>query len=633
MGNKKHHHIAMNALPQPPTLSVLASRSWWSVMPRVVRILLLAILLPSAAQASEPQWVRISSAHFSVLTDAGEKKGEEAVTRFEQMRSLFSQLLAKPKVNMPEPLDIIVLRNYGQVMSAPASGLFLGGEDRNYVVLNAADPDAWQSIAHPFAHLLLNHNYPPTPAWFDEGFAGYFSGIRLDDKQGQMGADPESFRELLQSSPWIPVTQLFSTPATPEENGHRTPFHAEAWLVMHYLLAQNKLGETGAYFGLVQNQKIPIEQAIQQAYGMTAAQLEQELKEYLHSLTSPAHPAPVSVEAADVGASAQSVSDAQGRALLAEFLIRTPQNRDRAVAEINSITSQPNLDNAIAHRALAWDYMQHGQAEQATEQLTKALRLDGNDPWTHYYLALGKYRAAQASGEVFKGLANMMQDLRIVLDWYPEFADAYSMLGMARVEGGVITSAMESMRAAMLLSPRNQKYSLNMALIYLAGKKWDAAGELLQRLKASSDPQIVKVAEAKLAELPALRKYGATLPAPAKPAPEKAPQPPPAQAHATPEPEEDLEEERKPPPAPEPDRRKVQFLKGKLLRVDCSQPPVAVLSVVAGAKTLKLRTEDYKSVLLIGEDNFSCAWTNRSVAVNYKAGGKSDGDLVSLELQ
>ncbi len=77
----------------------------------------------------------------------------------------------------------------------------------------------------------------------------------------------------------------------------------------------------------------------------------------------------------------------------------------------------------------------------------------------------------------------------------------------------------------------------------------------------------------------------------------------------------------------------MQFLKGKLLRVDCSQPPVAVLSVVAGAKTLKLRTEDYKSVLLIGEDNFSCAWTNRSVAVNYKAGGKSDGDLVSLELQ
>jgi hypothetical protein len=67
--------------------------------------------------------------------------------------------------------------------------------------------------------------------------------------------------------------------------------------------------------------------------------------------------------------------------------------------------------------------------------------------------------------------------------------------------------------------------------------------------------------------------------------------------------------------------------------VDCSQSPAALLTVTSGAVVLKLRTADYKSLLLIGADAFSCEWNNRSVSVNYKPGGMSDGDLVSLEVR
>ena len=74
-------------------------------------------------------------------------------------------------------------------------------------------------------------------------------------------------------------------------------------------------------------------------------------------------------------------------------------------------------------------------------------------------------------------------------------------------------------------------------------------------------------------------------------------------------------------------------MKGKLVSVDCAPSPAAVLTVMSGTKTMKLRTENYKSLLLIGADEFSCGWKNRPVAVNYKAGGKADGDLVSLEVQ
>ena len=87
------------------------------------------------------------------------------------------------------------------------------------------------------------------------------------------------------------------------------------------------------------------------------------------------------------------------------------------------------------------------------------------------------------------------------------------------------------------------------------------------------------------------------------------------------------------PAEPVPDRRKSQYVRGKLVKVDCSQSPVAILTVKTNSRTLKLRTDDYKSLLVVGADEFSCDWTDRAVIANYKAGGKADGDLVSVEVQ
>ena len=49
---------------------------------------------------------------------------------------------------------------------------------------------------------------------------------------------------------------------------------------MHYLLHEKKLPETGAYLDLVLNQHVPVEEAIQKAYGVSSGQLEQAVKDY-----------------------------------------------------------------------------------------------------------------------------------------------------------------------------------------------------------------------------------------------------------------------------------------------------------------------------------------------------------------
>jgi tetratricopeptide (TPR) repeat protein len=646
----------------------------------------------AASRDTEPHWIRVSSSHFSVLTNGGENKGREMAVRLEQMRTVFAQLLMKTRVNMPEPLDVIAFKtdkeyaqiaplHDGQPVTAPA--FFLPGEDRNYIVLNLFEDDPWRAVTHEFAHVLLNHNYPPTQPWFDEGFAEYFSSVRLDNKQAQIGGDPEisvarqpnllgnqfqvrnppkPLSELLNTPVWLSTSDLFTAKhsiTNYQEGSRHTLFYAQSWIALHYLLNKNKLSETGTYFDLVENQKVPVEQAIQQAYGMSPVQFDQALKDYFHSLetsfenqvasssSSVANSAvsqfPLPVD--NIGTSTKQVPDTEARALIAELMVRFPEHRQQALQELNTIIGQPKTENAIAHRALAWMHLQSKEYDAANEELSSALELDGADPWVRYYLALVKYHAAESSGHPFQGLSNMMQDLRAVLDWNPEMAEAYSMLAMARVEGGGVNSAMEAMRAAIQLSPRNEGYLLNMAQIYMAGKKWDAAMGLLDRLKVSQDPQIARAARKNLEDLPTLKKYGlmpqqTVTAAKAEISPSAVTKPGAPSKSVTANKDEQEEEdeataEKQPVSAqpPAPDKRAVKFVKGKLLRVDCTSPPAAVLTVAIGTKMMKLRSENYKSMTVIGADQFSCDWKNLPVSANYKAGGKVDGDLVSLEIQ
>jgi hypothetical protein len=75
----------------------------------------------------------------------------------------------------------------------------------------------------------------------------------------------------------------------------------------------------------------------------------------------------------------------------------------------------------------------------------------------------------------------------------------------------------------------------------------------------------------------------------------------------------------------------VQFLKGKIVSSDCSKSPEATVTILSGMMTYKMHASDYKSLLVIGEEQFSCEWKNRAVSVNYRAVGKHEGELVSIE--
>ena len=673
-------------------------------------LLIFLCSIPAAPAAEPNPWLEIHSMHFTVITDAGEKKGREVALRFELMRAVFANLLSKDRLNQSVPLTILAFRNdesyykaaplrQGQPIDAP--GFFLPGEDQDFIVLNLLADESWRAVAHDFAHMLLNYNYPLAQGWFDEGLAEYFASIHAENQQVEIGGDPEasasatpglagnqrdsqqSLTELLSAQEWIPLPDLFSTKHDTSgynEGTHHTLYYAESWIVMHYLLHENRLPETGTYFDFVLNQHMPVEYAIQKAYGMTSAQLEQAVKDYFHSQAAligalssvqkssdhpassvnigPAYRFPTPVGPDDSAIIAKPLPEDDARALYAEVQIRIPERRDLGLQQLQALATAPTVadkkaaakaqsqrksdedadqlpttavGNALAHRILAWDHIQQGEFEEALTELGDTAALNRNDMWVRYYLSVLKYRTAEARHTGMQGLANMMLDLRAVLEWYPEFAAAYDLLALARNEGGGPAAAMQAERAAMLLSPRDERYVYHMAQIYIASKRWESAETLLERLRSSANPEMVSLARERLSEIGNERKYGMAVPGS-----------PGTQTQLTPQktPFDVLDEDAARRAAQEKaaqsgtaDRRPTKFLKGRLVAVDCSTAPAALLTVTAEGMALKLRAADYKSLLLIGADQFSCAWQNRDVSVNYKPGGLADGDLVSLEVR
>jgi hypothetical protein len=77
----------------------------------------------------------------------------------------------------------------------------------------------------------------------------------------------------------------------------------------------------------------------------------------------------------------------------------------------------------------------------------------------------------------------------------------------------------------------------------------------------------------------------------------------------------------------------VLFLKGKIVASDCTKTPEAAVTVLSGMTTYTMHVSDYKTLVVVGEDQFSCEWKNRPVSVNYRATGKREGEVVSIEVR
>jgi len=592
-------------------------RVFWGLTLRLFRALLAlscVVLGSPLLLAADPQWVEVRSPNFSVITDASDKRGRDVALHFEQMRSVFGTLFTKAKVNLSVPLQIVAFRNSKELSQvAPIfngrpielAGLFEGGNDRSFIILDMSVEDPWTTVFHEYAHRLMDGNLSfHVDPWFEEGFAEYFSSIEVDDKQARVGKVPEQTYRVLQQMGWMKVPDLFrvqqSSKTYNESGDHRTTFYAESGLVVHYLYDNLLVPKLNLYFDTLQLQKKPVEQAIQAAFGMTAEQFDKALRDYLRSGKYRYYPVPTpsGIVASQFTVTAVSVADAH--ALVADIHAHSPDYRDKALGEFQDVLKM-DPDNAAALRGAGFVCMEQKDYEHAAEYLRRAAERDKKDPRVHFYYALLLNQEgppdAPRSAEIKKEL-----EISIALD--PTMADAYSLLGFTQAVSGEPAQGIATLNKALELAPRNENYRFNLASAYLAAGRVDTAIGILRNLANSGNPEIAARARQALEQATQVKEQSGRLELRV----EKDSEGRSENGKAKPEGTSGLKTVVVLPA--------MHFIKGKLVAVDCSASPHAVLTVAVGGKSIRVHVADSAHVVVIGADEFSCAWAGKTVAVN-----------------
>ena len=226
-------------------------------------------------------------------------------------------------------------------------------------------------------------------------------------------------------------------------------------------------------------------------------------------------------------------------------------------------------------------------------------------------------------------LPEMIKHLNTAIALDPNFADSYSLLAFAQMSAGDPAKGLVSMQKAASLNPRNERYQLNLAEMYLNNQETDPAIAILDGLARTGSPGVAARAGERLQQAlefkAAIREAQTTNPGVG---PENdGPMPADAliRTEKNPEPQEQVGDitSRTPP----------RYLKGIIVSVDCSSPPAATLTVVSGGRNWKMQVSDSQHVLLIGADSFSCRWSKQKVALNYRETGVGMGRIVSIEVQ
>jgi tetratricopeptide (TPR) repeat protein len=605
-------------------------------------------------------WMEIKSAHFSVATDAGEKRGSEVAMRFEQMRSVFAALMVKANVNIPVPLQIVAFRGTKEFRQfAPLwhgkptqlAGLFQPGEDRSFIMLDLSVADPWSVVFHEYAHQLMNGtlNRPLDP-WFEEGFAEYFSSIEVDNKEARVGKVPDETYLMLRQANWMKLADLLKvrhySEAYNESGERRTVFYGESRMLVHYLYDNKLIPKLSTFFDLELDQNVPVEEAVEKTFGMTVQQLDKVVQGYVNSGHYKYYAIPTPADIVTSGYTAAPLTDAGSKAILADIHLHSIDYHDKAIVEFQEVLKE-DQNNAAAYRGLGYAYLKKRDFEQAAEYFHHAVQLDSKDPRVHYYSALLTNLQTGFSNRAT--LPEAIRELETAISLDPSFADPYMLLGFAQASNGDPARGLETMRKAVAMSPRNEGYQFNLAQMYLRNGKFDEGMALLHGLERTQNPQLamnVNQALQRAQRMKELRQAGTRVQA--APDAEEDASTQTAQTEAPtqlrvrgtrnnkdeiPSKEELAASEAQTPPPKPVKIVPIKYLQGVVKGVDCSTPPSAILTVAAGTKTWKMTVADTNHLIVSGTQKFSCSFSKEKVALNYRETAEGEGSVVSLEIQ
>ena len=245
-----------------PVRPSLRDSSVASAFRRKAAVLTLALLFVPWRAAAADQWIEVKSAHFTVVSNAGDRATRRLVWQLEQVRSATSALFSWAKPDLNKPLAVVVLKDQNSMRALapkfweerravkPAS-VWVTGPDQHYLVLRTDVETESQGTSNlttnpyitayfSYISLVLNQSLDrDLPLWFTRGFTGVLSNTIVNDDHVLLGAPISWNLQLLRERPIYPLPRLLGFTQTSPETNDATPrevYDAETWAFVHFLM-------------------------------------------------------------------------------------------------------------------------------------------------------------------------------------------------------------------------------------------------------------------------------------------------------------------------------------------------------------------------------------------------------------
>lgn len=569
--------------------------------PRFSALLLVFVFaLPAVARDNSSPWIQIRSAHFTVITDAGDHDGRHLADQFERMRWLFQTLFPKTRVDPPTPIVVVAVRARKDMQALePAAylakgtvdlaGLFLREPEKNYILLrlDTEEEHPYSTVYHELTHLELGTE--GMPLWLNEGLAQFFQNTDIRDKDVLFGQISGVDLSELQRNSLIPLPVLFQVDANSpyyHQEAKGTLFYAESWLLTHELMIQDFKEHTShvnEYLRLV-SQNVDSVTAASRAFG-DLHQLQTVLQGYTHLLSYTV--LRLSSAAAPIDPKSLAVTPLtlpQADAIRADVMLYTGL-MDEARALLQTVL-QADPNNVQAHESMGALELRSGHRDEARKWYGEAVALDSQSYLAQYengLLALDGSDRGAAVEASFKAAIRLN----------PGFAPAYDRLaalyGQRRDH---LDDAHMMNLEAIELDPANVNYRINAAEILTEMSRYDDAIRVLETAQPiAKSPLELDVVKRVLAQVRERQAYEEQAKKDANHNQAAVVTNVPGGAVKAPEQQESRFKH-----STEAPHGKMLTARGVLRGVTCGYPAVIELRLEGGAKTLSLYNNNYYKV-------------------------------------
>jgi hypothetical protein len=256
----------------------------------ILPLLLFCLAVPHAATAADA-WQQVTSPHFTVVSNAGDKRAREVAWQFEQIRAAMLAIWPWMRGDLDRPVLVLAAKDENTMkLLAPQywekggslrpDSVFVTGPDRHYIALRGdakgQDTDAinpYYASYWSYASLMLDMSFDDgLPLWLRNGLAGVLSNTIVRESEVRFGMAPPWYVRTLSTQSRLRLPQLFAVDHNAEyykNSATRELFDAQTWGLIHYLLFDPVVGRSGKLDVVIQavSKGTPSADAFRQAFG------------------------------------------------------------------------------------------------------------------------------------------------------------------------------------------------------------------------------------------------------------------------------------------------------------------------------------------------------------------------------